>query len=104
MQGQMVLCRGCVLLAKRRLPAEQRTLLLAKAAKAVEMALRAYGCTARSRSQLVKRTARLVRQFRVRPLCAPERPRAPCASAWSNLMQGPVPLLRTAESHTRSTT
>ena len=41
MQGQMVLCRGCVLLAKRRLPAEQRTLLLAKAAKAVEMALRA---------------------------------------------------------------
>ena len=66
MQGQMVLCRGCVLLAKRRLPAEQRTLLLAKAAKAVEMALRAYGCTARSRGQLVKRTA-------------PPRTTVPCA-------------------------
>ena len=46
MQGQTVLCRGCVLLAKRRLPAEQRTLLLAKAAKAVEVAFRAYGRTA----------------------------------------------------------
>ena len=66
MQGQMVLCRGCVLLAKRRLPAEQRTLLLAKAAKAVEMALRAYGCTACSRGQLVKRTA-------------PPRTTVPCA-------------------------
>ena len=103
MQGQMVLCRGCVLLAKRRLPAEQRTLLLAKAAKAVEMALRAYGCTACSRGQLVKRTA----PPRTTVPCAPcvllsarVRPAPPLGPT----MQGPVPLLRTAESHTRSTT
>ena len=56
MQGQTVLCRGCVLLAKRRLPAEQRTLLLAKAAKAVEVAFRAYGRTARSRAETPRPT------------------------------------------------
>ena len=65
MQGQMVLCRGCVLLAKRRLPAEQRTLLLAKAAKAVEVAFRAYGRTARSRGQLGETRGRLL------TVCAP---------------------------------
>ena len=51
-----MLCRGCVLLAKRRLPAEQRTLLLAKAAKAVEVAFRAYGRTARSRAETPRPT------------------------------------------------
>ena len=71
MQGQMVLCRGCVLLAKRRLPAEQCTLLLAKAAKAIEVAFRAYGRTARSRGQLGETTGP------ASPVAAPRAPRAP---------------------------
>ena len=79
MRGQMVLCRGCVLLAKRRLPAEQRTLLLTKAAKAIEVAFRAYGRTARSRGQLGERRGPA---FTVP--CTPRAPlsaRAPRASA-----------------------
>ena len=80
MQGQMVLCRGCVLLAKRRLPAEQCTLLLAKAAKAIEVAFRAYGRTARSRGQLVKQQVLLARGSAPRAPCAPTlRARASCA-------------------------
>lgn len=74
-----MLCRGCVLLAKRRLPAEQRTLLLTKAAKAIEVAFRAYGRTARSRGQLGERRGPA---FTVP--CTPRVPlsaRAPRASA-----------------------
>lgn len=79
MQGQMVLCRGCVLLAKRRLPAEQRTLLLAKAAKAVEVAFRAYGRTARSRGQLGETRGRHLTVCAAS--CAPGHTWAPRASA-----------------------
>lgn len=81
MQGQMVLCRGCVLLTKRRLPAEQRTLLLAKAAKAVEVAFRAYGRTARSRGQLGETRGRLLTVCAPRvPLVTPGRPAPPLST------------------------
>ena len=42
LDAQLVLCRGCLLLAKRKGPAEQRAALLASAAKAIEMAFRAH--------------------------------------------------------------
>jgi hypothetical protein len=81
MQGQMVLCRGCVLLTKRRLPAEQRTLLLAKAAKAVEVAFRAYGRTARSRGQLGETRGRHLTVCAPRvPLVTPGRPAPPLST------------------------
>ena len=65
LHSQMGLCRGCLLLAKRKVPPEQRKKLLDRAAQAIETAFRAHEHSREARPKPPEAAMLQVLQFEV---------------------------------------